>query len=246
MQIEFFLKQKNCSRSISLPSGEILNLTWNLKDEYPKPYPAKKGLQEWYKNTPKRKDNKQEEYARDKGGTIKNCMPVFDILSTGYIIPLVDPVSIEIDGNEIEYGDEGRLLFSGHVLNQYTNAPFEDEYVCKYDNIWVVKTPPGYSCLFTQPFYQSNKSFTMLPAIVDTDTYENAVAFPFTVKRYSKKIEIPKGYPMVQVIPFKREEWTHTIFDEVFEDKVQKITQSLDKTGIDAYKSLYWSKKSYE
>ena len=48
---------------------------------------------------------------------------------------------------------------------------------------WRIKTPPGYSCLFMQPYYHFEKEFALLPAIIDTDVCDlNSVHFPGYLK----------------------------------------------------------------
>ena len=52
--------------------------------------------------------------------------------------------------------------------------------------------------------------FSIIPGIVDTDTYNIEINFPFVVngdKYPSLRSLIKRGTPIVQVIPFKREQW---------------------------------------
>ena len=50
--------------------------------------------------------------------------------------------------------------------------------VLKFRSLWTVRTPPGYSCLFTAPFNRFEIPFTPLSGIVETDTYYNEVNIP--------------------------------------------------------------------
>ena len=61
-----------------------------------------------------------------------------------------------------------------HPLANDTDFP-------KWVNPYVIKTPPGYSVLITQPFHRESV-FTILPGIVDTDKYKSQVHFPFVLK----------------------------------------------------------------
>ena len=49
------------------------------------------------------------------------------------------------------------------------------------------------------------KRFKVLDGVVDTDTYYNNINFPFIWTGGSGEFVIPKGTPLVQVIPFRRE-----------------------------------------
>lgn len=246
--INFELINPNKEVSVTLPNGQAYPVVWQHTEECPAPYPAKKQLQQWYKEAPKREDNKIEPFSRKKGGTIKNCMPVFDAISSGYIIPLLDAISIEIcEDQEVEYSNDARALFSGHTFSQYKAAPFEGRYVCKFDNPWKITTPPGYSCIFTQPFFQDNKDFEVLTGIVDTDTYANPVAFPFAINKEVTNLTIPQGHPFVQVIPFKRDEWDMQVSISQEEGTYStEVSEQMERFGIDAYKHLYWKKKKYD
>ena len=48
--------------------------------------------------------------------------------------------------------------------------------------------------------------FTIMDGIVDTDSYNALVNFPFFLNDWSYEGLIPAGTPMAQVIPFKRED----------------------------------------
>ena len=60
--------------------------------------------------------------------------------------------------------------------------------------------------LFIQPFYNFKHEWLLFPAIVDTDQHDVAVHFP-GYTRSKEKTVIEEGQPLMQVIPFKRDEW---------------------------------------
>jgi hypothetical protein len=85
------------------------------------------------------------------------------------------------------------------------NLPFY-----KIINPWIIKTPPGYSCLFVPPLNNTDDRFSIIPAIVDTDTFPNEINFPIVIngdKYPTLDTVLKKGTPYVQVIPFKRDKW---------------------------------------
>ena len=188
---------------------EYLSLKTNL------PKPIKTNIPEWFKklnHTPTFK-------------TIKGCMPFLDTLTTGYVLemPLDLAIEFNIKDNEgkrqtsfhvsNEYKDPNLNVGSSkesHPIRQFKGSPIEkknlfyDAY--KIINPWKIKTPPGYSCLFVPPLNNADDRFSIIPGIVNTDTFENIINFPFIINSDKYPILntiLKKGTPYVQVIPFK-------------------------------------------
>jgi hypothetical protein len=131
-------------------------------------------------------------------------------------------------------------------LGEYPNSekkPVLADYP-KWMNAWSIKTPPGYSCLFTQPFHR-NSVFTILDGVVDTDTYTAPVHFPFTFNDWGFEGLIPAGTPIAQVIPFKRESWEMEIGKEIENEESKKVTVKLHTKFFDSYKSQFRQIKEY-
>ena len=74
-------------------------------------------------------------------------------------------------------------------------------------NKCLIKTKPGYSCLFVKPMNRLEPRFDIIAGVVDTDSYINTINFPFILNKRDEQFLIKKGEAMVQVIPFKRESW---------------------------------------
>ena len=115
----------------------------------------------------------------------------------------------------------------------------------KWINPWSIKTPKGYSVLFTQPMHRESP-FTILDGIVDTDLYTAPVNFPFVLNDWSFEGLIPAGTPMAQVIPFKRESWHMAIGKEKDLKDQQKITTHLRTSFFDSYKTKFRAPKEYK
>ena len=115
----------------------------------------------------------------------------------------------------------------------------------KWLNPWSIKTEPGYSTLFIQPVHRESV-FTILPGIVDTDTFDAPVNFPFVLNDINFEGTIPAGTPMAQVVPFRRESWEMEIGNH--EDVVRQTeTTNLLKTQLfDSYKSQFRQAKEYK
>lgn len=210
------------------------------------PKPATQVIPDWYKDAP--------EYTHGdriiKGGntphTVKKCIPVFDAMTAGYIIPTyVDIQVTQVDGMPYyEWPSFDAISF--HPIEQAPNhpgvngAPFP-----KWTNPWSIRTPRGYSCLFVPPMHNPNGIFTVLPGVVDTDTYDPPVNFPFTLNDVKWEGIIPAGTPMVQVIPFKRDSFKMTIGDDKDRINQSKTTARLRSLWFNSYKRQFWSRKEY-
>ena len=211
------------------------------------PQPASKFIPDWYKNIESyMSGNKKPNGNGGTDATIKRCMPVFDAITAGYIItsPADVYVSIKEEKQFFEWSTLGLISF--HPIEQAPEHPMRNQHAYpKWMNPWAIKTPKGYSTLFTQPMHRESV-FTILPGIVDTDTYTAPVNFPMVINDPNFEGLIPKGTPIAQVIPFKREDWQMEI-GSIEELKEQhSITQKLQTKFFDRYKSMFWSRKEYK
>lgn len=226
--------------------------TIGISPEY-KPVPASKIIPEWYKDLEsyvggeKRPDGNGSTTA-----TAKRCMPIFDAISGGYIISTYTDlfVSQKIDENEknqphYEWASFGAISF--HSKNQLPEHPDGSGHELKYpkwNNAWSISTPPGYSTLFIPPLHRTTP-ISILPGIVDTDTYTAPVNFPFVLRDPKMDGLIPAGTPIVQVIPIKRDEWQMEIGGaEEFKNQMA-ISTSLRSLFFDSYKRQYRQPKEY-
>jgi len=228
------------------------NVFKNYDFSFATPKPASKVLPQWYKEMPSysTEDGKK---TPPKGpgttATIKKCVPVFDALTSGYILTTVTDVYVRDSDNGIfpyfQWIDFNAIEFHPVVqaekypgVNE-TSPPFP-----KWMSPWSIKTPKGYSCLFIAPMHQNNEYFKILPGIVDTDKYASPVNFPFILKPGFRGL-IPVGTPMAQVIPFKRESWKMNLGGEDEQQKVHKELNIIKSRFFDAYRSIMWTKKEF-
>jgi hypothetical protein len=211
------------------------------------PKPASKLVPDWYKNT-ESYVNKERKPLGDgsTSATIKRCVPVFDAIIAGYIIesPADVFVSIKNGGQWFEWSDFGLIQF--HPIEQAPEHPDKKPFAYpKWINPWAIATPKGYSTLFVQPFHRKSV-FTILPGIVDTDQYTAPVNFPFVINDPTFEGLIPKGTPIAQVIPFKRDSWTMELGDKKDLEAQAKVSKKLQSKFFDRYKSMFWTKKEYK
>lgn len=236
-----------------------INLTfYPLKSEYldyiEKPYPAVKNMPSWLADTPAyyTKQKSVDSYM-DPTSTIKKCMPVVDCMSAGYHIPLPCDVwvsSVEDEdqrrGIDLKWSLTHIKLAEIHNPDQLINYPFQEDYeniVFKWLNLWTLTTPKGWSCLFVPPQYHEDIPFKCFSALVDTDKFPLPVNFPFLIKKGFVGL-IPKGTPMIQVIPFKREKFVAT-FKKDSNKLLYKWYSKAGAVFFDRYKKYFRAKKEF-
>ncbi len=217
----------------------------NFKD-IEKPGPAKNFIPTWYKETISYIGNKKIPDGNGQGtATIKKCIPVFDAITSGYIITLPADVYVSIKNGEqyFEWSNFGLIEF--HPVIQASKHPESKSLPYpKWMNPWAIKTPKGYSVLFVQPFHRESV-FTILPGIVDTDSYTIPVNFPFVINDSNFEGIIPMGTPIAQVIPFKRDSWKIEFGSEIERNEQVNVTTKIRTKFFDKYKSMFWNKKEY-
>lgn len=212
-----------------------------------KPQPASKSIPDWYKNMESYlgKDKKPNGDG-NTNATIKRCMPVFDAITAGYIIHSPADIFVSIkDGQQFfEWSTLGLIQF--HPVEQAPEHPAKNRHAYpKWVNYWSIQTPKGYSTMFVQPMHRESV-FTILPGIVDTDEYYAPVNFPFVTNDPEFEGLIPKGTPIAQVIPYKRESWNMQFGGDKEIQKQAKITTNLNTKFFDRYKTMFRKSKEYK
>lgn len=171
------------------------------------PAPANKFIPDWYKAIPT-----HSKTTRDVTGgmamTAKKCLPMLDAMTHGYIIPLAGDVHIRTneDASLIDITENCFVKQTQeHSQEQVSpNFPFPKKHLIKFINHFVIKTPPGYSCLFVAPINHLETRFTTLGAVVDTDKYDREINFPTVWMANNYDDTVLAGTPIIQCIPFKR------------------------------------------
>lgn len=215
------------------------------------PKPASKFIPDWYKEHDSYVTEGSKKVPMPGSrtvGTIKKCIPVFDVLSLGYIITTATDIYVKqtiVDNKKVPnfiYSNLNYVTSQNKKQAETKRRNAIDHYIPKITNVWGIKTPPGYSCLFIPPMHRDN-ILEILPGVVDTDMYNTPVEFPFMMSDVNFEGLIPEGTPIVQVIPFKRDNWKSS----VQENKKEMIKQNskLYLHFFDSYKKMFWNKKKY-
>lgn len=214
----------------------------------PKPVRAGKVMPTWFHDLPVRPDNTPYEVS-----TVKKCMPFVDAMTAGYIIPMWCDLHITVDGKDARIDNpptwQGDKIVANHNASQIANTPFAEykfgHAPMKLSNPWLIKTPPGWSCLFVPPLNRPSPLLHLFSGVVDTDKYYNNVNFPFILTAEDGEHLIAKGTPIMQVIPFQRVE-AHAVTGLLDHDKRNAVVTQLGTLFRDGYKRLFRHSKADE
>lgn len=219
------------------------------------PEPAAKHIPEWYRSLAKfHKSN--DEITLDPQNNLgtdgaqvstKMCMPFFDATTAGYMYVLEDDLHVSLD-------KEGKpsLSWAGDVM-LVDKRPITDIVVpdgCHpihygWRMNWYYETPPGYSVLITHPMNRYDLPFYVQSGIVESDIWGLPVFIAFFLKRNFQGV-IPKGTPIMQIIPFKRDDWELEVVDSLEElDKHELMAENRRSMIYGYYKKTAWRKKFF-
>ena len=208
--------------------------------------PAKDSLPEWY------------EKLKADTPNISKCWPVRDIITAGYIIPYPYETEMGVeyhqDIEEIGVVSPVERIGEFHQVIDRITSPLQfhthdqcpvhiDGQKKTYYKVtlpWRVKTPPGYSSLIMQPFYQFAGDHTVMPAIIDTDEYDHCqIDLPLYLNK--KEASFKPGQPFAQIIPFKRDNWSHSLS---FKEPTTSSKMNLFLHNM--YKRAFHQKKTFK
>jgi len=181
--------------------------------------------------------DKPEELVGKETTVTKDIMESFD---------KTEELGIWIKFPEIDLG-LGQLI-SGHSWQQVGNSCDLKKFklgkvLLKFTNPWVIETSPGWSVKFQNPANNWSNDIQLIEGVVDTDTYYNEVNFPYVWTGATEgEFIIPRGTPLIHVIPFKRTEIDFEVSSYDKEKKTNTLKKMYTK-HYDRYKTLFWSKR---
>jgi hypothetical protein len=215
--------------------------------EVPDPILSKDAVPEWYRKS-------EITYTDDAGNPVnglKTCVPFLDGLLSGYMLVTWTDIHVkklpngEIDidwGTDVTSPQIGeRKGKSGiHIPRPAGHLPHHLVWTPK----WGVKSPRGWSTLFTHPLNRFDLPFTTMSAIIDSDKYYGSGNVPFFLKEGFEGV-IPKGTPFAQLIPIKRADWTAAVYDPSFIAPLQELGTAARSVNRGWYRDNSWVKKIY-
>lgn len=215
---------------------------------FPEPLPAVQALPEWWRGLPRERKGRPLQASSLKNHTVKACPPFFDGLTAGYVWRLPAALQVAFDSS-------GQMYMSWDLKVAPVSHPHGDDQlsdhsghpkVNKFLNPWFIKTPPGYSCLFI-PLANRITPFEILTGVVETDRYLDLIHFPWVWRGPTEGSHFfDAGAPIAQIIPFRREAWSHehlVISNE--EGNARRATGMAATARINGYKRLFHVKKVF-
>ena len=204
--------------------------------------PISETIPEWYKLTPR-----WVEVEGQQQPGLKHCAPFLDGLTLGYTIVLSENIYVEQtpDGPVIRCKVEPSPVAVRSPMSTDPMPPpsgYNPEHFI-WQTLAAVHIPAGYSAIFTHPFNRFELPFITLTGIVDGDFYMHGGNIPFYIKEGFEGV-IPEGTPIMQIIPFLRENWV------LKKNKYAWNIASLNTVGVDYkngswYRRKKWQKKIY-
>ena len=119
-----------------------------------KPKPAIEYIPQWYKDAKPYINGKREpNIDGSPNTTIKRCMPVWDMMTAGYIMET--PYDIYVrqtpEGPFFQWGNNDAIAFQ--AMGQFQNHPYSRDinYAVRIVIPWSIKTPKGWSIMVMEP-----------------------------------------------------------------------------------------------
>lgn len=220
------------------------------------PRSAIKEMPQWYKDADlyMLNDDGSIKQRTDIGGksmTWKSCPALLDVMSSGYVIKTPCDIEFYITDRPMVRIEDQKFSDFVHLRNpleQFITPMGYDDYHFAWWMDWGVLVPEGYSVLYTQPMNRFDLPFISTSGIIDNDKVSLPGALPFFIFKGWEGV-IPAGTPYIQLIPFKREDWTSTITTQTEEQISNKMNEYVEKYRVQdggIYKKEIWQKKRYK
>lgn len=182
-----------------------------LIDRLERPVPARAALPDWLRAMPATSFSAL--HGQDVR-TVKQCPPVVDAMSHGFIIPL--PCDVTLRDGKLSWDWDLPPLFveahprspiSFHVPAQVAGTPWhrDDRAIVKFNSFWTVELEPGYSLFATHPVNRDDLPFRLLTGLVDADRFSDVgILFPAVWIDPAFEGTIKRGTPVAQCFPVAR------------------------------------------
>jgi hypothetical protein len=225
----------------------------NLNPFFPTFNIIKTKIPQWYRDSdffiPEEKiDSRKNKKWENKG--VKTCVPFLDSLTFGYCFELATDIFIGKDHEGYPYinwkdGSPAPASERKNDPNDKIPTP-SGHYNAHF--IWltpsVFKLPNGYSALITHPLNRFDLPFTTMSGIVDADSTMHKGNIPFFIKKDFEGY-IEKGTPIMQILPFKRDNWEMQENLKLIEISNQNNASS-GSVHYGWYKKNIWKKKHFK
>ena len=222
----------------------IRAIGFGLENLGPEPELSIKSLPEWYKKHPR--------YDTEGKSLWRNCVPLFDAMTFGYVLLTPEDITFKKGPDRVHAEIDPESPFLSFISERESMDAFKAP--LGYDNNhyawlprWGFELNPGYSAIYTTPFNRFDLPFINTTGIIDNDKMSTPGNMPFFLRDGWTGV-IPKGTPFVQVIPFKREEWSLIVAEpNPFDSRRQrKLGDRFRSVKADYYRDKLWTRKRFK
>jgi hypothetical protein len=243
---------------------------WLKEDSPSTPAPTHSVTPSWYKEADRfAKNLETNEYYKanrqvcpfPKEGTLddygkiptwKACPAIMDAFSTGYVLKTpCDLIFYKNNLGQIDVKIEDPR-YQDFCTKRFPMPQFEHprgyykEHFAWYPD-WALELPEGYSALFMNPMNRFDLPFLNTTGVVDCDKVHLLGTFPFfIIEGWEGKI--PAGTPYMQILPFKRENWEHTVElqkqKEIYDKMIENMKFYRQPDGGVYIKNI-WDRREY-
>jgi hypothetical protein len=203
-----------------------------LEDCVPKP--AKEYIPQWWKDAPIIKTEKT--WGGSFPGNMKVCPSFSDYFTKGYIVPMWVDSHLYYNSSDKEWRwatADGKFNWQSHSNEQYLDyvdhkfLSKNSFFIFKIQLPWFVFTTKGYSLYQLPTFFHFNDDFSVVPGVRDTDVYHE-INIQLLIHSDQKEIFIPRGTPLAQYIPFKREKTEYNVREATKKDLLEISAHELN------------------
>jgi hypothetical protein len=219
------------------------------------PEPGVRHVPEWYKGLAKFDESNDERTLHPENhiGTdgavvsTKQCPPFLDAMTGGYMYVLEDDLYVDLDEDgkpTLSWKNDLLLIDKRPTVDMAISNEFHPIHYGWRMN-WYYETPPGYSILVTHPMNRLDLPFQTLSGIIESDIWGLPVFTAFFLKRNFRGV-IPKGTPIFQMFPFKRDNWEQEVIatDEEL-DRHELLAEDRRSSIHGHYKKTTWRRKIF-
>jgi hypothetical protein len=220
------------------------------------PEPTSKSIPKWYQETEKYEKNKngipkKHLFNNGKVFSFKACPALLDIFITGYLLKTPCDLYFYKNKNIINVktpkGYEDFCAPREPMPDFETPHGYYDHHFHWYPQ-WSIELPEGYSALYLNPVNRYDLPFITVSGIIDNDKVTTSGLMPFFLKKDFEGI-IKAGTPFVQIIPFKREDWSMELKMHSQEEIIERFInqgKTFRTPEGEVYKKKFWSKRKYQ
>lgn len=227
----------------------------NYEERLIAPEAASRHVPEWYTSLAQHNKSNDERtlfpvnHIGTDGAVVgtKMCPPFLDAMTAGYMYLLEDDLYVDVNEDGFP-----TLSWKGSILlvdkRPVVDLPVPNNthpihYGWRMN--WYYQTPPGYSVLITHPMNRTDLPFQVLSGIIESDIWGLPVFITFFLNRDFRGM-IPKGTPIFQMIPFKRDDWQMEVnTDPEVLDRHELLSENRRSSVHAHYKKTTWRKKNF-